>query len=238
MCHSGCMGAAARELLSASLPAASRRQVGHLRLVAANDLAPDGAFDDGSAVCSFGFASLGGRFVEVSGEVGGAQLTVGMRLVREAQEAGETVAWVQVFGETFFPCDAAGMGVDLGSLVVVRVPEVVEVARAASKLAQSGGFGLIVCDLAGHEWVRAQIAGPLQSRLTGLIQKHNTALVCLTRKAEGVASQGSLVSLRMQTRRCRVAKGCFGVTSEAIKDKRHGPFWSHHEIHHGPAGLR
>ncbi len=92
----------------------------------------------------------------------------------------------------FFPPDAAEGGSDLRSLVVVRVPADA-VPRAADKLAHSGAFGLIVLDMTAcrEKWKGEGIL----SRLLGLSQKHDIAVLFLTRKSTSSPSLGSLVSL-------------------------------------------
>jgi recombination protein RecA len=161
-----------------------------------------------------------------------ASLTPAFELVLEAQRQGEPVAWVTPRESSFYPPDAAEGGVDLEALVVVRVSDARAVPRAADRLVRSGGFGLIILDLAN-----AAIPTPLQARLAGLAQKHHAALVCLTEKAEKARSLGSLVSLRVHAQRKPVAEDRFTCEIVALKDKRRGPTWVHTEVCRGPAGL-
>jgi recombination protein RecA len=132
----------------------------------------------------------------------------------------------------FYPPDAAQGGADLSSLVVVRLPNPDSIARAAEKLLRSGGFGLIVLDLGA-----ADIPMPLQTRLTGLAMRHQTALVCLTAKERKNFSLGSLVSLRVHSRKKQLSGNLFACALDVLKDKRRGPTWSHEERYTGPAGL-
>jgi len=187
-------------------------------------------------------AGLAGRLVEVSGSEDSAALTCAFGLVRQAQLTGEPVAWVTVSDESFFPPDVAAGGVDLLALAVVRVPDPGGLARAADQLTRSGGFGLVVLDV-----------GPLRipmaalSRLMGLAQKHNTAVLFLTDKPDREPSLGSLITLRGQARRRRVSgrrvEGGHSGDDEflcaltAIKDKRRSPGWCVEEVCGGPAGL-
>jgi recombination protein RecA len=135
---------------------------------------------------------LAGRFAEVSGSKATAVLTLTFGLVLDAQKRGEPVGWATSTESSFFPPDAAQLGIDLAALVIVRVPRADSIARAGEKLLRSGGFGLVVLDLG-----LADIPTPLQSRLTGLAHHHHTALVCLTEKESKAFSLGSLVSLRV-----------------------------------------
>jgi recombination protein RecA len=105
---------------------------------------------------------LAGRLVELSGQESPARLTTALGLVLEAQLSGERVAWVTFESSAFFPPDAAAGGVDLEALPVVRIPTALAAARAAEHLVRSGGFGLVVIDLAsdtGHAGHTSPAAG-------------------------------------------------------------------------------
>ena len=181
----------------------------------------------------WGLARLSGRIVEVSGWGASAALTVAFGLVLEAQSNGETAAWITLRDSSFFPPDAAESGVDLESLAVVRVPDTRAAGRAADQLVRSGGFGLIVLDLAQEG--RDRLAAPILTRLLGLAQKHDTAAVVLTQKPPQASSLSSLVSLRVEAHRDDHGQ----VEIRVLKDKRRGPDGRHHrEVCRGPAGLR
>ena len=111
----------------------------------------------------------------------------------------------------------AQLGIDLAALVIVRVPKRDAVARAGEKLLRSGGFGLVVLDLGV-----ADIPVPLQTRLTGLARHHHAALVCIAEKDGKTFSLGSLVSLRVQADRKKIAKDEFACVIHVLKDKRRG----------------
>lgn len=203
----------------------------------------------------FAWAELAGRLVELSGDGASASLTLAMRLVLDAQEVGEPVAWLGSDESSFYPPDAAESGVDLESLVVVRVcvslqPSAAKssdkpavqvtpglgqrLASAAERLLRSGAFGLVVLDL-GKDAVLSQ---PMQSRLLGLAQHHHAAVLCLTQKAESAPSLGSLVSLHASAVRVWLGKERFACELRVHKDKRRGPVWSEREVYRGPLGLR
>jgi recombination protein RecA len=175
---------------------------------------------------------VAGRLVEISGSTASAALTIAFTLVRQAQERGEPVGWVTLAESFFYPPDAARGGIDLAALVVVRLSRAESIARAGEKLLRSGGFGVVVLDLGG-----ADIPMPLETRLTGLAHRHHTALVCLTEKASGAFSLGSLVSLRAHAERKRVEDNRFACALSVLKDKRRGPTWSYEDFYAGPAGL-
>jgi len=177
-------------------------------------------------------AAIAGRFIEISASASAASLTLAFGLVGEAQKQREPVGWVTSTGSFFYPPDAAHGGVDLAALVVIRVLQAASIPVAGEKLLRSGGFGLIVLDLG-----TADIPMPIQSRLTGLAQRHHAALVCLTEKENKTFSLGSLVSLRAHAERQRNSDHRFACRLRVLKDKRHGPTWSYEELCHGPAGL-
>lgn len=175
---------------------------------------------------------LTGRLTELSGLGAVASLTAATALVLEAQCRGEPAAWIGLPGTSFFPPDLDDSGVDLDALVVVRVGDVITVARAADTLLRSGSFGLVVLDLGAT----AELPMAVQGRLVGLALRHDAALVALTDKPRDAASLSSVVSLRAEAVRERTRTG-FRVVLRALKDKRRGPGW--HELVEviGPAGL-
>jgi recombination protein RecA len=182
--------------------------------------------------CPWTLAETAGRLIEISGSKAAASLTLAFGLVLEAQRRGEPVGWVMSGEKYFYPPDAAQTGVDIDALVVVRAPDFHAVARAGEKLLRSGGFGLIALDI-GAAWIPM----PLLSRLAALAQQHRAALVCLTEKEGDRPSLGSLVSLRVETRRARNIDGQFACALKVLKDKCRGPTWSHVEVCYGPAGV-
>ena len=175
---------------------------------------------------------VAGRFAEISGSNTTAALTLTCGLVLDAQKRGEPVGWATSTESSFYPPDAAQLGVDLAGLVVVRVSKPDAIARAGEKLLRSGGFGLVVLDLG-----LADVPTPLQSRLTGLVHHHHSGLVCLTEKDRKMFSLGSLVSLRVHAERKRIRNNEFACGLHVLKDKRRGPTWTHEELRHGPPGL-
>jgi len=193
----------------------------------------------------WGLDALSGRLCELSAVQSSVVLTLAMGLVLDAQLAGETTAWVTTTHSAFFAPDAAALGVDLRSLVVIRAGQREALGRAADHLARSGGFGLIVIDLASGDdlnrtHIDATLGMPLQSRLLGLAQKHHTALVFLSHKPAEEPSLSSLVSLRGHVQRRTHGpheQGRFAYEMIAIKDKRRAPGWSHVEVVDGPPGL-
>lgn len=173
---------------------------------------------------------MAGALCELSGP---AVLSAAVGKVLEAQIEGEPVAWVARPGSLFYPPDLEQSGVDLGALAVVRAPADGAV-RAAELLVRSGGFGLVVVDLEAG----VKVATPLLSRLLGLAQKHQSAVLFLTAKSESEGSLDSLVSMRAYASARRQEKGRFALTVRALKDKRRSPTWVNEEERCGPVGLR
>jgi len=188
------------------------------------------------------YKALVGRLVELTGSGASAALTFAMDVVLQAQCEGELVAWVTASSEgSFFPPDAARMGVDLEALPVVRTSGSKAAAMAADRLLRSGAFGLVVMDLGE----RAELTLAMQGRLVKLAQLHGAALVALTSTKRtrprgqegGQTSLGSMVSLRAEVSRQRRGSGHFVAELVVLKDKRSGPSWRHALECHGPAGL-
>lgn len=177
--------------------------------------------------------ALRGRLAELSPGRRPAVLSAAVALVRQAQVAGEPVAWVAAGPDLFHAPDVAACGVDLAALPVVRVDAAAAAGRAADLLLRSGAFGLVVVDL-GRE---ATFPVPLQSRLVQLARRHEAAVLCLTATPEGRPSLGSLVSLRAVASWRRLGDGRYACTVTALKDKHQGPGWCWEGVWHGPEGL-
>ena len=178
----------------------------------------------------FAFEQLTGRLIELSSHVGSSVLTTAVGLILAAQRDGAPAAWIGAPHRLFFPPDLVDSGVDLAALAVIRVGDTRLAVRAADRLLRSGAFGIVVIDM-GDAVVHLPLAA--QSRLASLAQKHRSVVVCLTEKPSSNDSLGSLVSLRAEAKRDRMA-----TTLLMLKDKRHGPGWAHHEECRGPLGLR
>ncbi len=181
--------------------------------------------------------ALAGRLVEISSAETSASLTAATRLVLECQQRGEPAAWITPGNSSFYPPDVAASGVDLDGLIVVRTDAASRAVRAADDLLRSGGFGLLVLDLALYPPADARLRIPVQSRLSGLANAHRSAVVCLTRKRTDTPSIGSLVSIRGETRVERSDFDSFAWDIHVIKDKRRGPGWNHAGVCRGPDGL-
>ena len=184
--------------------------------------------------------SLAGRLTELTANNSPAVLSAAMSLVREAQINGEPAVWITPLETLFFPPDVAKMGIDLAALTVVQVP-FSAMAKAADRVIRSGGFGLVVLDMVTEKGrcpgLPMRSGGGWLSRLGGLANRHDTAVLFLTHGDEGGTSLGVLVSLRGEARRLRVEADRFNVDIRVTKNKR-GTYGQHHrESCYGPAGL-
>ena len=180
---------------------------------------------------SWSLPKLSGRLTEISGC---SSLSLTVALVFQAQQKGEPTAWITCRNSTFFPPDVFDRGVDLQALPVIRVENASATARAANHLIRSGAFGLLILDLG----TAVKVPMPLQSRLVGLAQKHDTAVVCITHKSDQASSLSSLISLRIRTWRDKIGEDQFSCGITVIKDKQCGLPWSYQETYRGPSGLR
>jgi recombination protein RecA len=140
----------------------------------------------------------------------------------QAQQQGETAAWVQLQGGSLYPPDLAASGIDLEALILVQVPKSAGahgIGKAAELLLRSGGFGFLVLDLVGafsHPAARQDLA--FQGRLLGLVREHDSTLVLLT-EASAHGSFGPLVSICIEPQRTRSAPRRFAITHRVRKDK-------------------
>ena len=180
------------------------------------------------------FSGLCGCLVELSGAAASPLLTVACKLVRQAQQHGDPVAWIAQSESIFFPPDVAGGGVDLMALPVIRLADNFQRMRAADQLARSGAFGLLVIDLCGC----LELPVTVQIRLARQAFSHATLILCLTKKTDRQPSLGSFVSVRGHTKCIRHRDNRFECQVHVIKDKRCGPGWSDKEWCCGPAGVR
>jgi len=140
---------------------------------------------------AWGLAACAGRLTECSASFD-APLSAAIVPLLEAQASAQPCAWVGGLGRDPYPPDLQAVGVDLARLVSVRVPPGKQ-GRATDLLARSGAFAVIVVDLGGYD-----LPMPLQTRLLGLAQRHNAALIFLTKKEPEKASLSSLISLRLE----------------------------------------
>lgn len=199
-----------------------------------------------------------GLLVEFSGTRQTARLSSVVSALREAQARGETTAWVQDADGPLYPPDLAEAGVDLAALAVVRVPAPPvrrrgrsgreALVRATEMLVRTGAFGFVVVDVreeerctmrrdapSGASW---QLPPAWQGRLLGAVRDHGSRIVFLSSHPPFRESVGSLVGLRLEPHRVRVAPGLFAIENHVLKNKPGLPFADASETRRGPWGLR
>lgn len=167
-------------------------------------------------------ARLQGNLVEISGAGASGVLSSAISLVVEAQQGSGRyglVAWVGTTRSLFFPPDAVDAGVELERLILIRLNRPSEQIAAATRLARSGAFGLVILDLVDSvSGIPGEEAGfrppssarnlrrrrqrtPPLSRLSGLARRHSSALVLLTGKPPRAPSLDPRVVQRYDARR-------------------------------------
>ncbi|HMB70678.1 MAG TPA: recombinase A [bacterium] len=179
-----------------------------------------------------------GLLVELSGDRETARLSAAVSAVRRAQAQGETVAWIQPESGSLYPPDLAEAGLDLDSLVVVRVPASfgsVGLSRATEILVRSGALGCVVVDARD---LRFKLPPAWQGKLLGAVREHGSRILFLTSHSTGSESVGSLVGLRLEPRRVRFAPGLFAIEHHVLKNKPGLHFAESLERRRGPRGIR
>lgn len=176
---------------------------------------------------------LRGRLVELSSFGASACVSAAMILILQVQELGEAVVWISPRSRSYYPPDAARMGIDISALLTAFASDGKTAATIADRLLRSGAFGLVVLDLGRDD----QIPIALQGRLVSLAQRHQSIALCLTEKSPGAASIGSMVSLRAEVTRRHIGFNQFECTIQATKDKQRGPGWTDCEVLRGPDGM-
>jgi recombination protein RecA len=199
---------------------------------------------------------LPGRLVELSGpaEGGGgtARTSTALAVLRHAQANGETTAWIQPRDGTLFTPDLQDAGLDLEALVVVHVgtlPLLHGLCKAAELLLRSGALGLVVVDLTAiaelgeaRGTATTAVAAWL-GRMQGLARQHDSRVLLLTEKPTHADSLGTLVSVRIESRRHRephTPSGSpvdFVVEHQVIKNKSGAPFDVVFDRYRSPDGL-
>ena len=193
-----------------------------------------------------------GRLLSVDGRVGSARTSTAVKLVHDAQRAGETTAWIQPRGGALYPPDLEACGIDLGALLVVHVPAPAganparehphALCKAAELLLRSGAFGLLVIDFCNGTPPSSREAW--QGRLLGLARQHQSHVVLLTEKPSSADSLGTLVGARVEPRRYREpdgrtrGAGSFTVEHAILKNKSGAAMHIAQESRRGPWGMR
>ena len=187
---------------------------------------------------TFDLSTCAGRLVELSSPESSALLTTACRLVLDAQQNGDYAAWITLAGSSWFAPDVADIGIDLDALIVIRVTDAMQAARAADEIGRSDAFSLIVIDMGAERRAGERLPAAALTRLSGLALSQGMAFVFLTSKSAETASISSLISLRVETHSTPCGGGQYRTEMRIVKDKRQGPGAIHEEVCRAPAGLR
>lgn len=202
-----------------------------------------------------------GRLLELSGDaeasIATARTSAAARIVRDAQLAGETAAWIQPRNGALYPPDLAACGIDLDSLLVVHVPAPTRcsgernastaqphaLCKAAELLLRSAAFGIVVLDFTHGATPSGREAW--QRRLLGLARQHHSHVVLLTEKPTSSDSLGTLIGARIEARRTRessadsrLGAGAFALEHVLLKNKSGTTLAVQRERRRGPWGMR
>lgn len=179
-----------------------------------------------------------GRLIEIAGPSSSGKTSLLFNLLAETTARGELAAYIDAF-DAFDPRGAEDAGMDLRHLLWVRLrgltpaEAVARAMKAADIAARSGGFGLIVLDLASADIESGKYPIPPSKswfRLQRAIADSSAALVVLQRQAVS----GSASSVALHCRRLRadwqsaarrnapaLLRGIVGEV-ESFRGKRHG----------------
>lgn len=137
-----------------------------------------------------------GRLSEVEGY--GATSAI-VRLVAEAQDQGEPVAWITDATSSVHPPDLAAGGIHLHSLAFLRIKDDAKRTsrlRAAELVLRSGAFALVVIEAPSTHDLPARAL----SRLHAMARRYNTRVV-FRRCHHSKVSLGPLIGLKIHVGR-------------------------------------
>lgn len=185
------------------------------------------------------YAALQGRLVSLLPGAMSASMSAVFQVLWDAQNEGETVAWIGGTQSCFFPPDVARLGVDVDALTVIRLNTDKDMWFAADTLIRSGGVGMVVIDLAsmaGHRTTKGVLS--LQHRLAGLARANNTAVIILPHR-ETMTDNGALVSLTVKTHAhpLNLPAGSYRLDAFPQKDKTGTSNWKTEAVCDVPDGL-
>jgi hypothetical protein len=124
-------------------------------------------------------------------------LTLAASFLRRAQAQGKNVLWLTSETKPFYPPDMQASGVQLERLPVFFLPQPNDASLVATRLLSSGGFDLLVWDLASWKKPPTRLPAALLARLGAMARHHRALVLILTEKQEAESSLGCLVGLRL-----------------------------------------
>ncbi len=141
-----------------------------------------------------------GRITEIYGPESSGKTTVALHIIAEAQKNGGEVAFIDA-EHALDPVYARNLGVDIDRLVVSQPDDGEQALEITEALARSGAFDVIVIDSVAALVPKAEIAGVMGEshvglharlmsqalrKLTGVLNKSNTAAVFINQIREKV----------------------------------------------------
>ena len=141
-----------------------------------------------------------GRIIEVFGPESSGKTTLALHMIAEAQKAGGEAAFIDA-EHALDPVYAKHLGVDIDNLIVSQPDTGEQALEIAEALVRSGAIDIIVVDSVAALVPKAEIDGDmgdahvgLQARLmsqalrklTGVLNKSNTAIVFINQLRENV----------------------------------------------------
>ena len=153
---------------------------------------------------------------------GTGRVSAAVQLIAQAQQHKEPCAWIVEKGFEPFAPDLQASGVALDSLMLIRLKEHPQLARAADLLARTGGVGLVIIDS------RSLPSKGALKRLANHAQRHHMSAVILSDQAH-TAHAFSLVA--------RAAPNEHKAQHiRALKDRLNPALWNHSEPYHDVPG--
>ena len=162
----------------------------------------------------------------VRGGPSSGKTTLALRCVAEAQVSGDIVAWLDL-GRVFDPVEAAGRGVDLRWLLVIRPQDTPEGLALAGALLAGRAIGLLVVDLPARS--RLRLDDQLR-RLAAHARRVGARLIVLEPPSVVAPVQAALAQaagLRLELERrawLRLGRDVVGQrTAVTVAKNRYGP---------------
>ena len=141
-----------------------------------------------------------GRIVEIYGPESSGKTTVALHIIAEAQKLGGEVAFIDV-EHALDPVYAAGLGVDINSMLVSQPDSGEQALEIAEALVRSGAIDVIVLDSVAAMVTKAEIDGEMgdthvgqlarlmsqaMRKLTSVISKSNCVAVFINQVREKI----------------------------------------------------
>jgi RecA/RadA recombinase len=125
---------------------------------------------------ALGGGYLRGGISELVGPPGCGGTALTLAAAARVTAGGELVAWLDP-GAAFDPVRAEATGLELTRVLWVRPRHAAQALEVADMLLESGGFPLMVLDLAGEPDPRLRLAPAAWPRLAGRLREEPTALL-------------------------------------------------------------